>query len=504
MTIDRDLSALLDHFTETRGKILRIKEYWERFNLSLPGRISVCKTFMLSQIGYLGCIITPTEAQFKALQKELDDFCLGTLRIAKKKLYLPVSEGGLGLIYLKDYVASLQCSWIKRVTQHWCDNWRYDIMKKCYGNPCLIDGNTFNRTDNPILSNIGNSFGKFKTEYFKKDKNYLKAFIFKNPMFQRSRNDNGILDEVFFGRDIGYDELKKIAKLKFEDLFVRGGPKSLFETNREFGINLSLVTYMRLHEALEFYKNKKNNDAVGPAVSIEFFMKTFTRGSKPFRKILGYSDVSKQKIERVHTVQSFFEIVGIPVPDPSQLRKCWGFWNKNYLGNKCREFLFKFYNNILGTNERVSKFVQGHNPECTLCEISKEPRPRQAESFCHVFFSCAYSSKIRDAVERKFFPELNNVDPLLKKSFWFISAMPNNRGAEYNEFISAVVATTNFFIWTAKLQKNLLPVDIVLIDLEWKIRKMLGVSKKLVASKQNHNSYICRYDFFREGGRGVP
>ena len=130
-------------------------------------------------------------------------------------------------------------------------------MKKCYRNPCLIDGNTFNRTDNPILSNIGKSFGKFKTEYFKKDKNYLKAFIFKNPMFQRSRNDDGILDEVFFGRDTGYDELKKIAKLKFEDLFVRGGPKSLFETNREFGINLSLVTYMRLHEALEFYKNKK-------------------------------------------------------------------------------------------------------------------------------------------------------------------------------------------------------------------------------------------------------
>jgi hypothetical protein len=56
--------------------------------------------------------------------------------------------------------------------------------------------------------------------------------------------------------------------------------------------------------------------------------------------------------------------------------------------------------------------------------------------------------------------------------------LPTNRGAEYNEFISAVVATTNYFIWSAKLQKNSLPVDIVLIDLEWKIRKMLGVSKK--------------------------
>jgi hypothetical protein len=106
--------------------------------------------------------------------------------------------------------------------------------------------------------------------------------------------------------------------------------------------------------------------------------------------------------------------------------------------------------------------------------------------------------------KRNFFPELNNVDGVLKKTFWFTSGLPTNRGVEYNEFVSAVVATTNYFIWTAKLQKNLLSVDVMLIDLDWKIRKMLGVSKKLFASKQNCNAYICRYDFFREGGRGVP
>jgi hypothetical protein len=505
MTVNRDLSALIDHFNEIRGKILRIKEYWDRFNLTLPGRISVCKTFMLSQIGYLGCIITPTDAQFKALQKILDDFCLGTLRIAKKKLYLPANEGGLGLVNLRDYITALQCSWIKRVTQHWSDNWRYDIKKKCYGNPVLIDGNTFNDTENPILFNIGKSFGKFKNEYYKKDSNYRKAFIFKNPMFQRSRDDNGMLDEIFFGRDTGYDDLVKIAKLKFEDLFTRGGPKSLFETNREFDINLSLVTYMRLHEALELYKNKKaGNDNPGPAVGIEFFMKTFTRGSKPFRRILCHSEFIKQKIENVHTVRSFFEITGIAAPDPVQLRKCWGFCNKTYLGNKCREFLFKFYKNILGTNDRVSKFVHGHNPECTLCEISNEPLPRQAESFNHIFASCIYSERIREAVVKKYFPEIVDADIVVKKNFWFMAAIPSIRGVEYNEFISAVVSTTNYFIWTAKLQKNLMPINVVLIDLEWKIRKMLSISKKLEASKQNSNSYVCRYDFFREGGRGVP
>jgi hypothetical protein len=153
---------------------------------------------------------------------------------------------------------------------------------------------------------------------------------------------------------------------------------------------------------------------------------------------------------------------------------------------------------------RVSKFVQGHNPDCTLCKLSNEQLPRQAEPFSHIFFSCAYSGKIRVAVENKFFSELVDADTTIRKNFWFLSALPTNRGTEFNEFISAVVATTNYLIWTAKLQKIFLPINVILIDLEWKIRKMLSISKKLEASKQNSNSYICRYDFFREGGRGVP
>jgi hypothetical protein len=152
----------------------------------------------------------------------------------------------------------------------------------------------------------------------------------------------------------------------------------------------------------------------------------------------------------------------------------------------------------------VSKFVHGHNPECTLCEISNEPLPRQAESFNHIFASCIYSERIREAVVKKYFPEIVDADIVVKKNFWFMAAIPSIRGVEYNEFISAVVSTTNYFIWTAKLQKNLMPINVVLIDLEWKIRKMLSISKKLEASKQNSNSYVCRYDFFREGGRGVP
>jgi hypothetical protein len=129
MLINRDLSSLSTYFDVALQKIKQSIEYWDRFKLTLPGRISVCKTFLLSQIGYIGCIVSPTPVQEKNLQKALNEFCVGTMRTAAKKLYTPLSEGGLGLIKINDYITALQCSWVKRLTQHWGDNWRYDLKK---------------------------------------------------------------------------------------------------------------------------------------------------------------------------------------------------------------------------------------------------------------------------------------------------------------------------------------------------------------------------------------
>jgi len=168
LVINRQLSALNVYFDEVYIKVVRLIEYWERFYLSLPGRIDVCKTFMLSLIGYLGCIITPLPGQISRLQAAMDNFCLGPLKIAKKKLYIPVHEGGLGLINIKEYIIALQCSWIKRVTQHWNDTWRYDIMRASYGNPLNVSCDTFSAVNNPILYNICSSFGNFRLAFEKK------------------------------------------------------------------------------------------------------------------------------------------------------------------------------------------------------------------------------------------------------------------------------------------------------------------------------------------------
>jgi hypothetical protein len=93
MTINRNLTSLETHFEDVIVKISRLIEFWDRFRLTLCGRISICKTFMISQIGYLGSILNPTANQSKRLQKLLDDFCTGKTRVAKKNFICHLAVG---------------------------------------------------------------------------------------------------------------------------------------------------------------------------------------------------------------------------------------------------------------------------------------------------------------------------------------------------------------------------------------------------------------------------
>jgi hypothetical protein len=90
----------------------------------------------------------------------------------------------------------------------------------------IANSQTFQARENPILSNICTSFGKFSAEFTNKDDNFKKAYIFRNPFFRRGRNDDRILCERFFGLNVNdHFELRKIAKLKYDDFFVRRAAK---------------------------------------------------------------------------------------------------------------------------------------------------------------------------------------------------------------------------------------------------------------------------------------
>ncbi len=128
-------------------------------------------------------------------------------------------------------------------------------------------------------------------------------------------------------------------------------------------------------------------------------------------------------------------------------------WNNTFFFNIQREFLFKYFNNILGINARVSKFVAGHPSECTFCTASREPLPINTEGFIHLFFECPHSEKYRSMAETEFFPELSRENTLNKKIFWVLGLVPDGNGYKSNLFMQSTVLTFNFLLWKMKLGK---------------------------------------------------
>ena len=97
----------------------------EKREISLYGKIILCKTFLLSQINYvLQSLILPDHVlneidsiMFKFIWKKSFSNKKGFERIKRKILCLDVNQGGLKMISVKDQQQVYNIKWISKVSQ---------------------------------------------------------------------------------------------------------------------------------------------------------------------------------------------------------------------------------------------------------------------------------------------------------------------------------------------------------------------------------------------------
>jgi hypothetical protein len=113
-------------------------------------------------------------------------------------------------------------------------------------------------------------------------------------------------------------------------------------------------------------------------MSVADFLAQFKKGSKRFRNILEKSRSFKIKCKQKTTVKTFFRLIAMQIPVEIYLEKLNSQWCDFSLTNKLREFIYKFRNNILGINTRVSHFNENVNRGCTFCVVTNTvPVPKR-------------------------------------------------------------------------------------------------------------------------------
>jgi hypothetical protein len=375
-----------NNFNTVYEKIVTQINYWSRFRLSLPGRIAIAKTYMLSQINYLGSVFSPTDDQMRVMQESINNFIRKNLKISEERMYLPADKGGVGFFNIKEFLDAQKCTWIFRAYKKRIDNWRYDLQCLApLNNPLLIRKEDVPVNTHPLLHNICVSYEKFYSSFSAADSNFKECYIYENDIF-RDPATGAKLGKNFFGNDFYQNNKNIIRTLTYNDCFTDAG----FKTVREFsdgGLHLSLVLWMRLQNTLMHFKAGFNPETA-KSTGIINFVNRWRKGGKIIRSHIQRRNMRGINIRNSRSFLTFADLVGT-VPNINLPLGTWtSVWNIASLTNDFRVFIYNSRFNCLPTNNRLHAYKPDVDPACTYCRHLDRPAPRDSPTHCFMYCKC--------------------------------------------------------------------------------------------------------------------
>ena len=451
--ISNKLDNISEIFTKIREKIVKLINFWDRFKLSLPGRITILKTCLISQLNYIGCFLPVPHDVLDSIQMLLDNFVKKNLRVAKERLYLSAEKGGLGCIDLKTFLAGQTCAWFVRCFKFKIDNWRHDlVMAAPEKNLTLLRSLDLDPVSSPILHNIASSFEKFYSDFSRVNGNFKAAYVFSNEAFKRSAADTGLLDIQFFGQEFYNANKHRIRSLKFCDFFSEGRMKTRQQLEID-GLPVSPALWLRLQSAgsLAWNTLRKRDATDNIFVEIYTFLNNWKKGSKLIKKTMLNTLQADADPLNLQITVSFQNLSETGPPPLETLENCLGAWYRSSLQNNMREFLFKFRNNQLPLNNRVNAYDDNADPRCSFCRIV-DNQSTTRESFKHLFYECPVTSNLLGHFVQKFVP-VPRMDTVNFKNMYWYGTFPENQHAE--KPILFIMDCFRFTLWSFKTRRRI-------------------------------------------------
>jgi len=270
----------------------------------------------------------------------------------------------------------------------------------------------------------------------------MTAHILNNNIFSLQQNREKVVNNEFFG-DLWPTYEVNINALKFSHIYRDDRYVPRHEFIQVTGIPLSNNKLTSLRSLADIaIRRLKTNTGVA-AVSILEHVNSIKKGSKKFRRYL--SSPAPAVIPRnITTFSNNVEIV-LNYGASGTLN---ALWNVSYFSNIFRVFLFKFYNNSLGYNHVVAKFVANVDEHCTFCVLSRQ-RELERETALHVFYTCP----IIEPLLNDFFAEYTPGRNMIRRSDFF-GLLEGEELTSTTKFSFMILTNiVRFYIWETKLRR---------------------------------------------------
>jgi hypothetical protein len=502
--LDRSGLGLERNYDLAYDKIVALARYWKSFGLSIFGRATVSKTFLISQLTYLGAILQPTEEQIIRIQSQIDNFVLGGIPWSKKTLYDPPADSGLGLINVNNFITALRCSWFKRIfTEGVNDNWRLNLFKNCFFNPISFRPDQLEMA-RPLEYNIGMAFWDFLMKFWSTKNNIMHAPLIKNPCFSRGLADTGrldarLLDPAVVGLQNYRNNEEKWLSLRCSDFFIDQRLKSYVEVQNTTNVEITPVAFLAIRKSIIFALKKYRYDLTkSKGISLEFVLLSKNKKSKVFRRWLT-AETPGVAYKGKNLIRKLCELVGLPVPGIEIIRGNLGCWSYHFLPVQLKDFALKLVRNSLPVNARLAGRygdAMAVSESCRLCvkKIATGPIPR--ETFAHFFIECEVTESLSRQFRTKYFSDWTERE---FTSWLFLGTNVEGEFCMVNRILALVFLHE---IWKSRLRKNSNPcISTVEINMKHELGKMFQASKKLENEFANCDLLLCR-EWWRADRRG--
>jgi len=307
-------------------------------------------------------------------------------------------------------------------------------------------------------------------------------YIIENPILRRDIRTNNTLSFEYFAQGEPIHTWV-LAKLRYSDICLGNNIKPIDQISHILNTNISPANYLRLASAvLAFSRYHKSVAAQEKHNNLNAFLGSFRRGSRKFRNIITNYRNAKVPIQTNTSVRKFYEIHGLQIQPENVLERRFKEWHSTFYTNGVREFIFRFNNNLLALNTKLSHFVPGKSRGCTFCEQATY-RPCPDETSLHLFFECSVTTEWRSKFLNEFLLHSEGTD---SKSFWF--SFPEEAELQ-NEYLQLLKWFFLYNIWDTR-QKYRLPswtsfkIELNrLIDAAERISDRLKVKKLLLMNR---------------------
>ena len=372
--VDLNLTTIKNY----QKALIKIKESiksWNKRYLTPLGKITVIKTFLLSQLNHIFLALpNPSPKLMKEINILLFKFLWDNKpdKLKRDIVTLPTYKGGLNMINIEQFITSLKITWLRRLFK--AENTPIKIIFEEIITPVTNLSNFGYQYIETIIPNITNKFWQdtllswVKMCKKVKPKDYSELctlplwynpLISKYPLFFEKLYNNGInivgdllTDE---GEIISNDELLNKTRLN----------------------NINILHYLQLRSSVRTLLKNTNfkpyllQRPLAPLfLSISIKSK---KGSKDFYKILHQNQEIK-----IHNKWDEISNTSITQPEWRQIYKiCFKTMKDNYL----IYLQYKIINQILGTRSLMYKMSITPDKYCSFCNDHEE-------TLTHLFFDC--------------------------------------------------------------------------------------------------------------------